>query len=82
LAIQFIYAIDPFKGVLGQPRPPSLQDGQAFRMARYSHRPKITVSTKTDYCCGWQARGGLAGNGLPIVLPWQQRIYRITAKEA
>jgi hypothetical protein len=41
--------------------------------------PKFTVSTKTDYCCCWQAKGGLASNTLQIVPPWPQHIYRITA---
>jgi hypothetical protein len=44
-------------------------------MAKYAHWPKITVSKKTDHCCGWQARRSLAGNGLQIVLPWPLPIY-------
>jgi hypothetical protein len=37
---------------------------------------EIAVSKKTDYRLDWQARGGLAGNGLQIVLPWPLPIYR------
>lgn len=62
--------------------PGASQDPHLFKMVEYSDWPKITVSKKTDHCLGWQARRGLAGNGLQIVLPWPQRIYRITAKAA